>query len=249
MNIIEATKSCLSKYATFTGRARRSELWLFSLAVSVIIPFAFLILLGIIAGIADAIDKSGEASMGAAMLILPVFGVYFIATILPNIAVTCRRLHDVGKSGAYILFYFIPIVGSIMLLIWMIQDGDPNENQYGPNPKSSSGPTYTKVCATCGCTISRSATVCPNCGNDPDTFTPPPRPDRTKVCATCGCTIDAGAKVCPNCGHDPDVYKPPTKPVFTKTYAADTSVGASPACVKKPDTGDSSDKLFFPPSL
>ena len=239
MNIIEATKSCFKQYATFTGRASRSECWWFCLSAA-IIPFAILLVLGL----AAAIFQTEDFLLLALQLII----IFELAIIVPSMAVDCRRLHDTGKSGAYLLLGLIPL-GALFVIIWLIQDGDPNENQYGPNPKSSSNPTYTKVCATCGCTISRSATVCPNCGNDPDTYAPPPRPDRTKTCATCGCTIDAGSRVCPNCGDDPDTYTPPTRPVRTKTRAVDTSVDASPAYVKKPDTGDSSDNFFFPPSL
>ena len=60
---------------------------------------------------------------------------YALVVLIPGLAVAVRRLHDVGKSGWMILIALIPIIGAIWLLVLMVTDGNPGENQYGPNPK------------------------------------------------------------------------------------------------------------------
>jgi uncharacterized membrane protein YhaH (DUF805 family) len=108
----------LKKYAVFEGRARRKEYWTFVL-FNVIIGFA----LGFI-----------EALLG----IPPVISaLYSLAVVIPGIAVTARRLHDIGKSGWFILITLIPCIGTIWLLILTASEGHPGENQYGPNPKNA----------------------------------------------------------------------------------------------------------------
>ena len=104
-------KECLSsKYPTFNGRARRSEYWYF-----VLFYFIVLIILSMVS--ASFVD------MGATLI-----GVFYLGVIIPYIAVTWRRMHDVGKSG---WFCFIPIYN----LVLACTDSQPGENEYGPNPK------------------------------------------------------------------------------------------------------------------
>ena len=62
-------------------------------------------------------------------------GLYSLATLLPSLAVGCRRLHDIGRSGWWIFIAIIPIVGWIILIVWYAKDSDPGDNAYGPNPK------------------------------------------------------------------------------------------------------------------
>lgn len=112
----------LRQYADFSGRARRTEYWMFVL---------FNILFVIAAMILDNI-------LGLTVEGLP-YGVFYflyaIAIIIPSLAVAVRRLHDVGKSGWMILIAIIPIVGAIWLLVLYCTDSDAGENEYGPNPK------------------------------------------------------------------------------------------------------------------
>lgn len=68
-------------------------------------------------------------------LLLLVYLFYILAMLIPSIAVSVRRLHDIGKSGWMLLIYFIPLIGSIWLLILFLTDSEPGENKYGPNPK------------------------------------------------------------------------------------------------------------------
>ncbi len=105
----------LKKYAVFDGRARRMEYWMFVL-FNIIISFA----IGFIVG----------------LLKLPplLAQVYSLAVLVPSIAVGVRRLHDTNRSGWMLLLCLIPCVG-LVVLYWMILEGTPGENQYGPNPK------------------------------------------------------------------------------------------------------------------
>ena len=106
----------LKKYAVFSGRAQRKEYWIFFL-FNIIISFALSFI---------------QERVG-----VPVRYIYMLAVLLPGIALTVRRLHDTNRSGwRTLLISLIPIVGVIFLIRFMVQDSDPGENQYGPNPKT-----------------------------------------------------------------------------------------------------------------
>jgi len=113
------------RYADFEGRARRSEYWYFAL-------FYILIYFGI--GIASGAISSIAEELG--VIILAITGIFILLMIIPNLALTVRRLHDTGKSGWFILIGIIPIVGSIILLVFLVSDSQPGTNMYGPNPKT-----------------------------------------------------------------------------------------------------------------
>ncbi|MDF1703989.1 MAG: DUF805 domain-containing protein [Aeromicrobium sp.] len=121
MNLQQAVSSVLSQYATFTGRARRSEYWFWVLA-TVIVSFVGAIIDGIIG-------------------IQIVQTLLLLATIVPNLAVGARRLHDTGRSGWLQLIGLIPIVGWIILIVWFAQDSHP-DNEHGPNPKGRAAGPY-----------------------------------------------------------------------------------------------------------
>ncbi len=108
------------KYATFSGRARRSEYWYFHLFSA--------LMYAILATFADSIP-------GAEM----IFGLYILASIIPSLAVAVRRLHDTGKSGLLLLIAVIPFLGFLFLLIFLVEDSKPGDNRYGPNPKGIQG--------------------------------------------------------------------------------------------------------------
>ena len=114
----------LRQYADFSGRARRKEYWMFTLFNTIFL---------IVAIIVDNVIKLTLPG------VLPYGILYFIcafAVLIPGLAVSVRRLHDVGKSGWMILISLIPIVGSIWLLVLLVTESDPYENAYGQNPKS-----------------------------------------------------------------------------------------------------------------
>ncbi|MDR2361947.1 MAG: DUF805 domain-containing protein [Prevotellaceae bacterium] len=115
----------LKKYTKFSGRARRREYWLFFLA-------NFLIGLGV--GILILI----LSALGAAGLAVVLYGLsvlYSLAIILPNLALTVRRLHDTGRNWPWIFINFVPVVGGIWFFVLTVLAGDVGDNKYGPDPK------------------------------------------------------------------------------------------------------------------
>ena len=112
----------LKQYADFRGRARRKEYWMFVL---------FNTIFAIVAMILDNILGIAIEGVGYG----PLYGLYALAVLIPGLAVSARRLHDVGKSGWMILIVLIPLIGAIWLLVLMVTDSNPGENQYGQNPK------------------------------------------------------------------------------------------------------------------
>ncbi|MBD9374221.1 DUF805 domain-containing protein [Rhizobium sp. ARZ01] len=115
MNFQEAVSTVFSKYADFTGRAGRAEFWWFAL---------FNLIASVILGLID------QAIFGQEIL-----GIIFaLGVLLPGIAVAARRLHDIGRSGWWLLIGLIPLIGWIVLLYWYISEGTPGANQYGPQP-------------------------------------------------------------------------------------------------------------------
>ncbi len=113
---------CLKQYAVFDGRARRKEYWMFAL---------FNIIFLIVATVLDNIIGTAIKGMGYGLFYI----LYALAVFVPGLAVSVRRLHDIGKNGWMVLIALIPLVGAIWLLILMVQDSTPGENEYGPNPK------------------------------------------------------------------------------------------------------------------
>lgn len=118
MGFGEAVQSVFSKYATFSGRARRSEYWY------------FVLLQVIVTAVLNGLYSATESVAFSTILVL-----FDLALLVPSLAVCWRRLHDIGRSGAYYFFVLIPLVGWILLLVWMCQDSQPGANQYGPSPK------------------------------------------------------------------------------------------------------------------
>jgi len=106
----------LKKYAVFSGRARRTEFWMFVL-INLVISLA----LGFIEGM---VGSPGIVGM-----------LYSLAVLIPGIAVSVRRLHDTGRTGWWLLLSFIPLIGAIVLIVFMAQDGNSNDNGFGANPK------------------------------------------------------------------------------------------------------------------
>ncbi len=124
MTFKESVRTCWSKYATFTGRARRSEFWwwiLFTVIVSVAADLLDSIFFG-----SDFLQNDGFD---------PLTTVANFVLLLPTLAVAARRLHDIDKSGWWQLLGLIPIVGTIVLLVWTIRQGELHPNRFGANPR------------------------------------------------------------------------------------------------------------------
>ncbi len=119
-----------NKYASFSGRASRSEYWWGYLGYFVV--GTVLQIVGFIAALALANVSEGLAAM---MLLIPLVGV--VAMIIPMLGVSVRRLHDTGKSGWMLLIMLIPCIGIILWIVWMVEDGQAHENAYGPVPTNT----------------------------------------------------------------------------------------------------------------
>jgi uncharacterized membrane protein YhaH (DUF805 family) len=114
----------LKNYAVFSGRSNRSEFWYFTLFYFIFVVLA--VFLDNMLGFAFNNSPYG-----------PIYMIFVLVTLLPNLAVTVRRLHDTDKSGWWILIGAIPFVGPIWLLVLLIVEGTKGENKYGPDPNGA----------------------------------------------------------------------------------------------------------------
>ena len=111
----------LKQYVVFEGRARRKEYWMFFL-----VNFFVTIVLAVLDGFTGTFDP--ESGLG-------LFGtIYALGVLLPSIAVSVRRLHDTDRSGWWLLLVFLPVVGFIVLLVFMILEGISGQNRFGEDP-------------------------------------------------------------------------------------------------------------------
>ena len=116
-----------NKYATFEGRARRAEYWYFVLFYA----------LSIVAlAIVDGVVGTFSEEIGIGLL----SGIFVLATFVPTLAVTVRRLHDTDRSGWWVLLDLVPFIGVLVLFVFTVLDGQPGANRFGPNPKGVLGP-------------------------------------------------------------------------------------------------------------
>lgn len=123
--------NAIKNYTNFNGRASRSEFWFFVL-FNMIFTIAAVILDNML-GTTIKIDMPGAESIS--MPYGYIYFAYVLFVLLPSLALWARRLHDVGKSGWFILIGLIPLIGAIWLLVLAVQDSQPGENKWGPNPK------------------------------------------------------------------------------------------------------------------
>ncbi|OBX04754.1 membrane protein [Gallibacterium genomosp. 3] len=114
----------IKKYAVFQGRARRKEFWMFVL---------FNILFSFILGVVDALIGTYNWQSDTGLL----SSIYSLFVILPNLAVTTRRLHDINRSGWWQLLYLIPIIGWLVLLYFFVSKGNIGANRFGEDPKQN----------------------------------------------------------------------------------------------------------------
>jgi uncharacterized membrane protein YhaH (DUF805 family) len=126
LNMMGWVKEVLRKYATFEGRARRKEFWYFAL---------FCLIAGVGLAFIDVTLGTYSPETGFGLL----SGIFGLALLIPYISVTVRRLHDTDRSGWWWWISLIPLVGGIVLLVFMVLDSTPGANRYGPNPKGVIG--------------------------------------------------------------------------------------------------------------
>ena len=118
--MVQYALGCVTqKYADFNGRARRTEYWSFTLFTSAV------------SMILNLLYTRTDSTIFNILTI--VFG---LAVLVPTLAVSWRRLHDIGKKGTWYFINLIPIVGSIILIVWFCQEGTRGDNEFGPDPKA-----------------------------------------------------------------------------------------------------------------
>ena len=150
MNMKQSVKSVLSQYATFSGRASRSEYWWFHLALWLSFVLLIVPLIGIL-----------------------IYVVIVLGSIIPSVAVSARRLHDSNKSGWHQLLGFVPILGPVALIVLYALPSDRGDNRYGSPPHTmGNAPGHTVIigtagpmCPSCGSTTDNQARSCTSCGH------------------------------------------------------------------------------------
>ena len=116
----------IKQYADFSGRARRKEYWMFAL-----FNFIFALLAMVLDNVIGiTFDNIPNIPYGY------IYMLYFLALLIPGLAVAVRRLHDIGKSGWWLLISLIPIIGGIWLFVLFVTDSEAESNKWGANPKS-----------------------------------------------------------------------------------------------------------------
>lgn len=105
-------KKCFIHYADFKGRARRSEYWTFALVYMVVYYL---------------LSINQDLNI--------ISSIFAVALFLPFLSVSVRRMHDIGKSGFWVLIQILPIIGNIIFIALTLLDSKPGDNKYGPNPK------------------------------------------------------------------------------------------------------------------
>lgn len=156
LSFVEAIKACFSKFATFSGRARRSEFWWFYLLGLIpnwIIGFMANWKMGKAAaleselysaafsgGDTSAIMAQAESVDTTFYVVVGICGIISLILLIPTLAVWVRRLHDVGKSGHMLWLILLCGIGGLIPLLMCIADGKPEPNQYGPSPKFAAAP-------------------------------------------------------------------------------------------------------------
>ena len=130
MNFQQAVQSVFSNYAKFRGRAARSEFWWFQL---------FIVLGGIVAAVLDLLANSNV--LGGE----PLATLFYLATIIPGLAVSVRRLHDTDSSGWWLLLGLIPLIGMIVLIVWWCLEGSKGYNRFGADTLQ---PALTRLAAS-----------------------------------------------------------------------------------------------------
>ena len=126
MPFMDAITSCFQQYVGFSGRASRSEYWFFNLSFFIASMGMFILTF-----------VSVFVAYALASFISFLTFVLFLGCFLPLLAVSVRRLHDLGKSGWFVLIGLIPVVGPILFFVWSVSDGEPYDNEYGAVPTNT----------------------------------------------------------------------------------------------------------------
>ena len=181
MTFTHAVSSGFHRYFDFKTRSSRSEYWFWTL---------FVVCISLVATIFDELLFNGASVLDP---------ICTVVLFVPGLAVTVRRLHDLDRTGWWILIAFTMVGIIYPLLYWHVSPGTQEANRYGANPldTTSKGDTNpgNRVCVVCGSELESGANFCRACGSK--TVTPE---DSGKFCPQCGSSLDAEARFCSSCG-------------------------------------------------
>lgn len=150
-NLRTSVKSVIAKYAVFSGRATRSEYWYWVLgqtAVLLLLDMAFTIFMIFLFAGNNPQQMSSTETLTYCLAASAPLLLWGLFTLIPSLAVTCRRLHDTDKSGILLLLYLVPLIGGILLLIYCCEDSQRGTNQYGPSEKYPDTPSCPRTCSS-----------------------------------------------------------------------------------------------------
>ncbi|KQY29890.1 hypothetical protein ASD38_11275 [Caulobacter sp. Root487D2Y] len=123
----------LKKYADFSGRARRSEFWLFGLFIFLVEIVYFVLM-----GVTGNLEPTGYTQMnGVGVALAGLFSLFCLGMLIPGLAVTFRRLHDTNRSAWWLLIGLLPVIGSLVLLVFYLLPGTTGPNRFGADPKGA----------------------------------------------------------------------------------------------------------------
>jgi len=139
MSFMDAVKTCFGKYATFAGRAQRSEFWyfvLFYMIAAMVLTYVDAAVFGprevMMMSASDSFDTGMSFNM--AWQPQPITGIFMLVMLLPNISVMVRRLHDTNRSGWWYWLILIPLIGIIVLIVFAASKGSDGDNDFGSDP-------------------------------------------------------------------------------------------------------------------
>ena len=129
------------RYFDFSGRSRRMEYWMFVLLFAIVYAGAMMLLFWDASSMSKASGSAAAAAElgGVGRVGAYIFGFYFLVSFIPLLSVQVRRFHDQDKSGWFSLLGFVPVVGALIVFLFMCFDGTPGPNRFGPDPNDRVG--------------------------------------------------------------------------------------------------------------
>lgn len=123
----------LKRYAEFDGRSQRQEYWMFVLLQAILYTVGLVVVFTV--AVAETTGPKTDQFPAAALIIVLLLFLVYLALFIPTLAARVRRLHDQDLSGWFVLMGFIPYIGWMIILVFMCIDGTPGTNRFGPDPK------------------------------------------------------------------------------------------------------------------
>lgn len=135
MDPVTAIKSAFINAFDFKGRASRAEFWWF-ITFALGLGNIIMVVEGMVLHAGELPEAGPLFALGVSIFMGPIASVFAALMVVPWVSVSARRLHDVGRSGFWMYFGFIPPIGWLFMMVWLTREGSPLENQYGPAPET-----------------------------------------------------------------------------------------------------------------